>query len=53
MEETHGCLQLGRQLLELAALRVLQRLIILRALQLHVPAEDQRCRLDLLTNGGV
>lgn len=53
VEETHGCLQLGRQLLELAAVRVLQRLVILRALQLHMPAENQCCWLDLLTNGGV
>lgn len=51
--KTHGCLQLGRQVPELAALRVLQRLVVRHVLQLHMPAEDQWCRSDLLTNGAV
>lgn len=51
--KTHGCLQLGRQVPELSALRVLQRLVVRHVLQLHMPAEDQCCRSDLLTNGAV
>lgn len=51
--KTHGCLQLGRQVPELFALRVLQRLVVRHVPQLHMPAEDQCCWSDLLTNGAV
>lgn len=51
--KTYSCLQLGRQVPEFTALRVLQRLVVRHVPQLHMPAEDQCCWSDLLTNGAV
>lgn len=50
--KTHNCLQFGRQILEFAALCILQHLVIRNTNQLHMPTEDLCRWAELLTNGG-
>lgn len=50
--KTHNCLQFGRQILEFAALCILQHLVIRNINQLHMPTEDLCRWAELLTNGG-
>lgn len=49
--QTHSCLQFGRQILEFAALCILQHVVILYTNQLHMPTEDLCRWAELLTNG--
>lgn len=49
--DTHNCLQFGCQILEFAALCILQDLVILYINQLHMPTEDLCGWAELLANG--